>query len=175
MSRRMYFYVIVIGAFVLALVYMGYKNRNGFLDKITWLPGEKVLLTDDVKFTGYFRGTKQIKSNFPFGHIVITNQRLLLTQKTIWGGRFKIDYAVDYTHKGEPLSQADMMGGGLFKLGTDGFFTFYTTLDRITSTTENSKPIVQVTVPFPDHGPLMAEPRFVIYTGKGSQYLTLIK
>lgn len=169
----MYFYIIVIGAFILALAFMGYKTRNSFLDKITWLPDEKVLLTDDVKFAGYFRGTKQIKSNFPFGHIVLTNQRLLLTQKTIWGGRFKINYAIDYTHKGEPLSQSDMMGEGIFKMGDAGFFTFYTTPDRITTTMEDNKPVVQVTVPFPDHGPLMAEPRFVIYTGKGAQYMNL--
>ncbi len=166
----MYFTIIVIGLFIIAIIVMGFVTRNAFLDKITWLPGEKVVFTDNATFEGYFRGTKRIYSIFPLGHVVVTNRRILFTQRTLWGGRYRIDYAVDYVDKGPELTQADMMGEALFKTKGTGFPTFYSTPDRVTYITEKNKPAVQVTVPFPDHGPLMAEPRLVIYTKKINDY-----
>ncbi len=170
MSRRMYFYIIVVVLFVAALIFAGFMGKNAFLDKMTWLPDEKQMFVDDAKFRGYFRGVKQIYSIFPMGHIVVTNKRILLTQRTIWGGRYRIDYAINYVDKGPELTEADMLGGALLKMDGAGFPTFFSSPERVTYTTEKNIPVVQVTVPFPNHGPLMAEPRFVIYTKNSDQY-----
>lgn len=172
---------IALVAFVVILTVLAITKRGekSWLDKFPPLKNEEVLFVDDTaKFTSYFRGTPQIYGMYPGGHVVVTNKRILLAQKALFIKRFRLSFAINYVESGPVLTQQFFMGGGLFKDGKfmeQAHLDFYTSPDRIKFITEKGAQALEITIPFPDPGPLLAEPRFVISTKNIQAYKKIFK
>ena len=165
---------LVIFAVLIAVVYFLTRGGTWTLDKLVYLPGEKMIFTDDAeRFEAMFRA-KQIKNTFPNAHIVVTNKRILLTQKMLFSkDQYAIRYVINYADQGPELTQKDLMGGALLKARNtkENFLTLYTSTDRM-SITDGS---IEITIPFKDHGPLFSEPIFNIFTTHVDTYRSVFK
>lgn len=172
MYWRMHTTIIVIAVFVGVLVVLAFFGRNATLDKLALNQNEQILLRDDAPWSKeMLRGTDDIFAQFPNVRVLVTNQRIIIGQKILFrSDKYAIRQIIDYTHSGTPLSQTDFMGGALVKSHGQPYMTFYTTPDRVTFSTVDGASLVQITVPFPDHGPLLREPKIVIKTNNIDQY-----
>ncbi len=161
---------VILFLFCVILLVIAIVRRGAFLDTLVWKDGEKTLFEEDAKFESFIRGTSRNKSVFPNTHVVVTNQRIILAQKILFGKRYQIAMALAYGGEGDLLSGADLMGGGIRKLNGEGFMTFNTTLENVHVKEEGGKSFVEVMIPIVDSGPFLAAPKFIIYTTRPQEY-----
>ncbi len=166
--------IIALIVFIVILAALSFLRRQAFLDRLRWENGEKTLFEDSGRFESFFRGNNAIKSIYPHAHIVVTNKRIIFTQKVMFLNRFQIAHVINYADKGPVLTGQDIMGGGIFKMNGNGFMTFYTTPDQIRVIEKSGKSEVEITVPISNAGPLLAAPRFVIETMKPEEYVKFL-
>ncbi len=155
-----------------ALMFVGWlvarnKWKNATLEKIGLMPGEKILLEEaNIKIVSCTSPRTVI---FPRSVIRLTNQRIMIAQKPLFGSGTGLRFVVQYNSKSElPTGY----GGGALQ---NGFVTFGLLKNGI-KIGEDKKAKYLELVPDEKSGYMNALPNFVrIYSTKISEYLNIIK
>ncbi len=166
----------IVGGFILVLLIIAYVMRNARYGKLVFAPGETILFEEEgIKVHELFRGSERIKSYFRNVYVVVTTKRIIFSLKP-WlisnKKKYPLHSVVNYVETGPALDIMDMFGGFLFK---GGYPTFYTTAERITATIYKNKPVLEITIPFKNHGPLLAEPKIRLFTTQPAHYVSLLQ
>lgn len=112
---------IFLGLIVCVGVYSAIFFKNSTLEKLPLLIGEKILFEDDEKLS--FQSVPNIgtPTQFPLGHVRITNKRIILSQATLLSKkthplRFVIQYAAAETEPEGDLKETLKQGYQSFSI-----------------------------------------------------------
>jgi len=168
--------IIAFGLFIILIIIMHHMTKGGvwLLKDLTLDEDEKIYGYDDViKYETIFRH-EQNKHRYPRGHIMITNKRIILSQKQ-YGAKnsFRITHSIDFHKTGTPLTAQDLLGGSLFKKTDvkENFLRLYTTTKNINNTQYKSSPIIDIAITYEGNNAFFnTQPHIRIYTNNTALY-----
>ncbi len=144
------------------------------LDKLEWLPDEKIILTEDVSYEAMIRGTEKIRQYYPKGNIILTNKRIILAQAPLFQRKsnpwFALRFVINFADRGPELTSKDFLNPLASRIAQAGHVPLFTTKDRITFPEYKGKPVVEITTPMKDHGPFFREPKIRVFSKNAQLY-----
>ncbi len=172
--------IIAISVFALVIIVAKLTRRGeaSWLDALPMLPGEEEILVDETaRWRAYMRGNSTSYKQSYRARIVVTNKRVIFSQRAFPGKHYFVTYTLNYVDSGPPLTPGFFVGGGLWQGG--GFLKqvhldFFVPRDHITFPLQKGKEIVKLTIPFPNHGPLFGEPWIEIETERVGEYKNIL-
>lgn len=165
MPSYMTIWWIAAGIIIIVMILLGRRFKNSTLDKLPLLPGEKILFEDEVKKVIEQTGPQPMM--FPRCFVRVTNQRIIIAQHTLFGGkssRLPIRYVIYFGKRADSTGY----GGGALKTG---YVTFTTVKEKIKIGSEKEKQYIEIT-PSETPGPTTGVPHYVnIFTERTGEYL----
>lgn len=169
MPSYMTFWWIAAGAIVVVMLLLGRRFKNSTLDKLSLLSGEKILFEDEA--TKVIAQTGPQPTMFPRCLVRVTNQRIIIAQHTLFGGksqRLPIRYVIYLNKKNEVAGY----GGGALKTG---HVTFTTTKNKIKIGSDKEKQYLEIE-PSETPGIVAGIPHYVkIFTERGDEFLHALR
>ncbi len=167
--------IAILVIFLILVAGIVYLLRHATYGKLSPIPGEVVLYEEEgVRLEELFRGTERIKTWFRSVYVVVTNQRIILSLKP-WlvsnKKKYPLRAVINYAIPGPKLSPSDLMGGFLLD---PGYLVFTTLPERITAATVKDQPAIEITIPFADASPLLAEPKLQLFTAHSAAILAAV-
>ncbi len=122
----MLFYIIPISLFIVGMVIFAVLQKDNFLEKLQWLPGEKILFEDShCRFES--KNSQGRGSYYPMGHVCVTNERIILAQRGLFGKKRTLRFILPYGRMQDPQENAGYLKNAL----KTGHITFRTHPTRI--------------------------------------------
>lgn len=109
------FIVIVVGGIGALGLLAAVKWRGAYLDKLAELPGENTLF-EETGLTVRQHGNRP--TNFIWCTVRLTNKRIIVAQKVLFGERRALRHVIDYSG-GEGTSLSDTMKSGYIVASMD--------------------------------------------------------
>lgn len=169
MPSYMTIWWIVAGVMIVVMLIIGRRFKNSTLDKLTLLPDEKILFEDEA--TKVIAQTGPQPTMFPRCLVRVTNQRIIIAQHTLFGGksqRLPIRYVIYLNKKNEVAGY----GGGALKTG---YVVFTTSRSKIKAESYKEKQYIEITSD-ETAGPTTGIPHYVkIFTERGDEFLHALR